>query len=443
MRLFFNSLGGGSVGSEQLILSGITYPNDIGEQPGLTMLSTQLTYQAYPHIIRVMDKTFIAFTSPMSDLNKGYMYVYDHFRGKVSSKIYLGITSQKADIHHFSAISIYNEQLLIQQDIKHGGSSVNQSLSGGSFDLLNWTNAVPSIYGADKVYPHFTTTATGIVNIIRYGSWTKRYAQLQLYIFSNGSWASAPNPVIDLSDSFTPTNSEVPYHSFIPSNDGIIRMWININRGLSSDSSAEQYYRYGAYIESTDGGVTWSNAQGTFSKDINSSGAITGTELLGNCAFADWPDKDGTGAFFPDILRVNSGTYGNGNIFLYGGAIGDKKPHCYVYDGSNWSVHKVNVSGKTLRDMKGDGTGTTYNNATYSKYIGGVLYYYAVYENGGTSILAEFKSNDNGVTWVFIRDLTPNNLDVMNIAFAENDPNLFITEVKVSSDDGKIYIGTI
>lgn len=46
------------------------------------------------------------------------------------------------------------------------------------------------------------------------------------------------------------------------------------------------------YLKSTDGGVTWSNVQGTFSKDVKNTSALTEAELTANYMFANIPDAD-------------------------------------------------------------------------------------------------------------------------------------------------------
>ena len=363
------SLGGSQAAeeTEQLILQGVTYPNSIGAQSTDFMGLVQLSYQGFPHIYKYKDKVFISASDGVHLTptgNKGYVIVYDLFRGMVSDPIYTGLQSATGDIHHTPVLAVFGDKILFQQELSHGQNPMYETTSGANFDLFNWTtSAKPSAFGQNSVYPHIKTLSDGSLwETLRNSSFSFRIGIVEQYRNTNGTWIKKTD-ILNWADYMVdnPTLSAVAYHGLIPTSNDETHLWVSQAGGVSNDQTNQQWWEAGFYLKSSDG-ITWSNIDGSWSKNIDTSGSLTWAEMKANMLVVDFGKQ--TGQFFPNTLRFNSGAFSNGKGYLMGGVIGDRQPNLYVSTGNTWVSRKVVVSGYDLALMTSN-NGSPFNNAAY------------------------------------------------------------------------------
>lgn len=163
------------------------------------------------------------------------------------------------------------------------------------------------------------------------------------YLLSTDSGANF-GTAVTVYDSGDPLN--VAYMGRITSNDGFVYLILN------ERDNAESNWTFVSIIKGTIGSNIWTNVQGTFSKNVLTSGAITRAEMIANCLVYESPDYD-TIAVNCDGGVVKS----NGDIKMviitqtYTGEVYVGNPQTellelrfYVFSGGVWSYNVIDVT---------------------------------------------------------------------------------------------------
>jgi hypothetical protein len=389
---------------EQLALGGITYPNNAGYLTDINLMLAGLgNYQYNPLVWTILDKTFIS-VSDNSASNKYYIYVYDHFRNKVSNAIYTGLEAEGAnDVHHIaSLIGTDGNKLLITETSFHGTSgNWKHSLSGSNYDANNfaaWTDSGIN----HSTYHQLKRFSDGdIYDVVRTASIAGNFANTDLYkSVDDGVSFSLVHRILDW-DSQPDTNRYIPYQSLIYSSDDTIRIWINSLdytwTGVSTFIGGPRTY----YLESADGGTTWRNVGNTFSKDVVATSPLTLAEMNANMLMWDL----GTAT---DIIRANGGCLYNSQPYIVGGSgdLNDSPLTLYYWSGSAWIQKVITCAGHTILGAYGSVGAYALNNSVGIFQYGSDLDLICCELVSGFNQMSRFRSSDNGTTWTFIEQLT-------------------------------------
>ena len=416
---------------ERLILDNVTYPNDPGYQTVDLMVQGLGGYQWSPIIWTIQDKTFVV-VSEKSVPNKYYIYIYDHFRNKVSDAIDTGLTAKAGrNIHHICAL-IGNSinKLLLMQTSDHGSSGDwKYSITPTNYDVNNfpvWTDSGVNLF----TYHQLQVFSNGdIYNAGRYAH-VAVFGELHIYKSTdNGDNFSLIGTILD----WVQTNNSVPYLNLIYSNDDVLRLYVNesISQPVGTVIGFPRTY----YLESHDGGVTWRNIDNSFSKDIVASGALTLAEMKTN--MLAWDLADNTHS-----IRATSAELIDGNPHIIGGSgLNTNSPLAlYYWSGSAWIQKVITCAGHDILRASGAGVGHSIKSNNGS----------GIFKNGSNidlvcselvsskAQISRFRSSDNGTTWTFIEQFTTNDIDHMN---GQINKNISASDYKVIACTQETVVG--
>ena len=123
-------------------------------------------------------------------------------------------------------------------------------------------------------------------------------------------------------------------------------------------------YTYVAIIKSLDGGTTWTNLSGSFSKNVSSSGALTRTELRTNCMVYDSPAPTTKGVNFEGGVVKSNGVVKmllspqtkTGNSIPTTGVeeITLDELRLYTFSGGSWTYNNVSFPANQTFYWAGD-----------------------------------------------------------------------------------------
>lgn len=414
--------------SEQLTISGLTYPNEAGYQTFADVrLSGIGNYQWYPQAVKVQDKSFIAFTGLDSNNNTLYIVVYDHFRNKVSDPVLLG-SAAGGDIHHIQSIIDTDDNKLFAAIVDRSASPpkiYKSVLSGAGFDIVNsGAQDIRTPLMDDVEYSQFKKMSNGdIYAVTRKGLVSPEHYDAELWISTDNTVTfSKVNAFINLQDfaSFIYR----PYPLIVPSDDDIIRCAFNL---IDPSTGA----RYLIYMESQDNGLSWRNVNNTYTHTISDDGAITHAECIANYLVVDL----GNDAYW---CRANGSAYINGTPYIVGGGNSTSALSLFYWDGSIWQNKAITCSGHVINPSR-TGNSNDFNNST------------VLYENGlsidlicnetvlGKSQMSLFRTSDQGTTWTFVKQYTSNDNHHMN---AQSD-GFVLACVEQQTTSAKLFIDPV
>jgi len=124
-------------------------------------------------------------------------------------------------------------------------------------------------------------------------------------------------------------------------------------------------YKYVAIVKSMDGGTTWTNMSGSFSKNVVSSGALTRSEMRTNCMlFENTPADNNKGVCYEGGVVKSDGTIKillspqtkTGNSIPTTGIeeIRLDELRFYIYSGGSWTYNNVNIPSNMTFYWAGD-----------------------------------------------------------------------------------------
>lgn len=411
MRLFQLSLPSNNQTQEQLVLSGVTYPNSQGYQniaSGIVSTGGVGNYQWEATSLRIQDKTFIAVLGTDASNNKAYIMVFDHFRGMASDLIDTGLSQPGGDGHHASSLGITNTGLLFQQMTSRKEADevkTNKiSFSGANYNPLTWT-PWEVLYRIDKPtddatveYFHFIPRTGGGYNSVsrrQAGHWNCVLWRNDGTAWGNQAWAYTRIIQVDV------TGDMRPYPLGIWTDDGTIKAFVNYIDFDTYDPGIGVVMPYLWYMESYDDGVTWQNVDNTFSQNIDTEGYLLFEDMQAHFMAYD-AGVDGR-------IRANGATLIDGKPACIGGLSVDAEPSLIYWDGLNWQIKKIVCSGHTFSPMYQLGSERHYNNATTIRGNGSRIDIWICELVGSYNQTSHFYSTDWGDTWVFVEQLTSGN----------------------------------
>ena len=393
MKQFILTLGHGA-GSvpppleEQLILPNVTYPNDPGYiDTDVLDVTPTANYQWAPSVYTIQDKTFIRLMSTDATFNRQYIVVYDHFRNKMSGLIDTGLVFGTGDSHHQSAIYPTGDgRLFLMANQRLSGSNKRTWISrcATGYDVTNW-DSWEELNTEDYEYPHLQTFPNGdIYSIMR--DYDGNWLGFVYYSDDNAETWSNINEFIDMASA----NDERPYPLQVWSEDNVLRVFINHIRNYD----ANQFYLY--YMESYDGGFTWQNIDNTYSQDTTSN-ALNISELQNNFT-----------ALYVDggYIRANYATTINGVPYALGGVNSNWDMGIVFWNGSVWVSRQITCPGHVIAPSQTSPLDNYRSNGCVLKESGGTLFLYTQEIVSGNTQVSLFTSTDNGINWVFDRQVT-------------------------------------
>ena len=263
--------------------------------------------------------TVITYMGNLENNHNSYFIIYDHANGLLSDTFEL-VNPVTADYHAASNMVILpGGKLLVYTETEHNVKSIIRR-SVNTVSSMNITNFVET-YSLLGVSTYFTMQLIGtrVYGFYRGQGGHHNYIR---YSDDNGNtW----NPSVKVSEVDIGSFSAYPRQLF-----STTRLAYCINTW--EDPGVSPDYDEGYYYFSLDG-ITFSNVDGTFTKNVVTSGFITHAELLANCLI-DTP------------MFIDSGCLNTNNIpFIHSGE------KIYYWNGSAWvfitlaSVNYINFRG--------------------------------------------------------------------------------------------------
>lgn len=335
-----------------------------------------------------------------------YVLYFNVTNDTVSNRVNLGVTEPFAgrtshDYHNSGSISNFDNQLIHWESVSHydGGLASSYEItlkrSGYNFDLSEFyrtelANGVAKLFINRSQY-HQSVTFNNTYYLFHQED---RFRSV-LHRFTDG--LVCPERVL-LFDGGT-DNALWMYKHVVYSEDGTLRVFLlNYDLTLTQD-------KYVFYIRSTDGGNTWTNAAGTFSKELfQSQDSFTLSELITNCLVFDVSSTTGDVAV--------TGSWFDGTT-IHAVALGEDTSTPNPGTNQFNTYLTINDSTGALQKFEIDtGSRTVFTNSGSDGYP--ILWldadnhvHVACFElNMGNWIWVEFESTNGGTTWNYVQDLS-------------------------------------
>lgn len=148
-------------------------------------------------------------------------------------------------------------------------------------------------------YPAIHVSGSNVYVTARGSDDTVNFIRDEFWLYKSsdgGATFDAGRPIYDSGDP-----QKVAYFQRVHDYSG------NLYYLLNERDNDLQNWRYIALIKSLDGGVTFSNASGSFSKNIDSSGPITRAEMVANCLIQGSPDINNIASCFEGGVVKSNG----------------------------------------------------------------------------------------------------------------------------------------
>ena len=350
--------------------------------------------------------------------HENMIFYYDHDTEELSSSFGVGVgTLGATDVHGHGAmivaddghIIVVHEQLRNTSSSAHNGpyqmkrSNEPEDPSSG-FTLVHTT-------GSGNCYPKLWKTANGDLFVSsRYGSdaWNNHYRIKFFKSTDNGQTWDGGTVVINFGTSANYWAYHLRIHQ--SDSDGINIVVDRVDR--------DPYYEYpDCYYVRSDDGVIWRNIDNSFSKNVDTQGAINCTEMDTYCLIEHSDDDGGcvpitTGCFSP-----------GGNLYLIefdSNRLSSTNPaYWYFRYWENDEWQKVDISEIIPDDFFASGNKME---AIYS-YSDTKFDLYVVCDRTGSGIheIERWQTLDKGLTWNLVEDITSNSdYDHVYTAFTEN-----------------------
>lgn len=338
-----------------------------------------------------------------------YVLYFDVNNDTVSNRVNLGVTEPFAgrtahDYHNSGSIANFDNQLIHWESVSHYDGSLANSFeivlkrSGYNFDLSNFhrtdlANDVPKIFINRSQYHQSVR-----FNNTHYLFHQEDRFRSVLHRFNDG--IVCPDRIV-LFDGGNDATLWM-YKHVVYSEDGTLRVFL-----LNYDVSITQD-KYVFYVKSTDGGNTWTNGAGTFSKELfDSQDSFTLSELITNCLVFDVSSTTGdvalTGSWF-DGTTIHAVALGEDTSSPNPGT-NQFNTYLTIND-STGAISKFEIDTGTrsvFTDSGSDGYPIIWLDADNHVHV-------ACFElNMGIWIWVEFESTDGGTTWSYVQDLSNDN----------------------------------
>jgi len=399
----------------------MTYPNDSGVYSAETLGYSPpvINYQYYPLIWNVDDKDFLVWMqrggTPYN--NEDMVLVYDHYRKKISDSFAWGeINPPNDDVHLQAALMATDDKkLLVLAENPHNGACYIKK-SGANYDISTYTTH--GSFGTLFAYPHIHKFTNGDLYLIYRknsgGSAIGHKSEHGIYKSTdNGeNWTDLGLIMTLVNEAGGNDNLEWAYPLTPFFNGDKIGVFLNRRRGYLPWSMPSLYY-----YETIDG-INWHNA----GEGHTQSATITEANLDDYYRVFQYGDGSyQTGK----VIRASGACFVGDNPYAIGGDGSDNVlPTLYYFDGSNWQHKAITCSGHTLLPFIASATGNpnsnAFNNACPMIYNNGYLYAYMIEQVSGYGQASLFRTNDDGTTWEYVKQITSGNYDYMDIHISGN-----------------------
>lgn len=240
--------------------------------------------------VGVHDRTYLTFLSYDGydgEHERNYVMFYEHLADTMSDIFEIPANANANDAHiHGSIIVSDSGYILVAQDsvYDYGHNKGIQILRSTNIeDISSWED-MGRVHATDySAYPQFIKTPDGVIHlIVRYGLSSLDHWRIMHYSSSDDgkTWDNRRLilRVMDASSYLRAYNTMASVHP----DSQIIALSVRKMHSDSDPGQAKSSYRWHFFVWSRDA-ITWYNANSSWSKNVESSGIITKSELNTYC----------------------------------------------------------------------------------------------------------------------------------------------------------------
>lgn len=221
-----------------------------------------------------------------AQLRNPFMYRYDPATNTVDQELEVNISGVVTyDIHRIPTIAQDDQKriYMVAEELQTpagGGHSapirVYRTSTPGDVSTFTHIGTIPNRYA----YPHIFIDKNSLVYVFARGTNSAAFIRGQYWMHksTNGGVTFTSTKIYDSGD-----EQKVAYFQRL--HDYNDNLYLILNERNNDDNN----YTYVAIIKSVDGGTTWTNMSGSFSKNVVSSGALTRSEMRTNCMIYETP----------------------------------------------------------------------------------------------------------------------------------------------------------
>jgi hypothetical protein len=394
-------------------------------------------------IISVQEKI----TAP--EYANSFLFIYNRVTQKLYSPIDLGYYATTEDIHEKPSITLIDNTVYISQMSRHYGGNEGSDYRlrkiGRNFDFLDVTtlpltkDICQQYYQSDTQYPQETRLGNTLIKFSqRRDPVSTLPGRILVHISEDGGISTECHIAFD---SATTNNWLYPLTIY---NGNRSEVYIGIELVIAGVSPVRCA---GLALFKTTDGITFSNIQGTFSKNTRTSGAITLAEMFTNGTVLDARSLTSTlwSHAYCTTAGMLYGVVGNGNnngwLLWYqnqGGAITTKT---VTFGGDT-------VVLGTQTDTTGSFTFSYHRAPIVALYKGGTTFdVVALQVNGGNWQPTLYRSTDMGDTWskIGVLDGIDSTKQHTELEFSQNyhfnnDQGVFTCSKALNSTTSNFYV---
>lgn len=342
------------------------------------------------------------------DLSDVSLRVLNGANGEGSSLVDLGHLTESEDVHNIGSLTPpLNNRIYYVQQNQHYGLGYSKHVvrsTGNGFDFSGVMSippgkGVPNYVWSETQYNQVTVVGDNIYMASQeYDTTFPRRVVLGKCsnLFQSWDWK------VSICDFAAAPDWSYPHLIYAPSHDEIILI---INHVVNPDGSKWVYF-----VRISLDGTTATNLDGTFSKNLVTSGALTIAELETNCLVFDGDALGGNSAFQQFFVTEDGLLYG---VISDGEQTGWRLATAQI-GVAGWTFKDITWGGKTVvTATTNDDTGAAgvgaYNRAMpVGIRVGdGQFRVFGLESNSGNWRIIETATDDGGDTWDYVADISP------------------------------------